>query len=93
MLAQQLRNGIVIGSIYALFALGITLVFGINHILNLAHGAVFMWSAFAVLYVIATLDLPLMVAVLAAALTGGVLAVALRGRRRSGARSTQWPQS
>ena len=93
MLAQQLRNGIVIGSIYALFALGITLVFGINHILNLAHGAVFMWGAFAVLCVIATLDLPLMVAVLAAALTGGVLAVALRGLRRSGARSTQWPQS
>ena len=77
MLAQQLLNGIVIGSIYALFALGFTLVFGINHILNLAHGAVFMWGAFAALYVIATLDLPLVVAVLAAALTGGVLAVAV----------------
>ena len=77
MLAQQLLNGVVIGSIYGLFALGFTLVFGINRILNLAHGAVFMWGAFVGLYVISALELPLPLAVLAAALAGGILAVLL----------------
>src|SRR5579864_857510 len=42
---QQLFNAIFIGSIYALFAVGYTLVFGILDILNLAHSAVFMFGA------------------------------------------------
>lgn len=42
---QQLVNAIFIGSIYALFAVGYTLVFGILDILNLAHSAVFMLGA------------------------------------------------
>jgi branched-chain amino acid transport system permease protein len=90
MLAQQLLNGVVVGSIYVLFALGFTLVFGINRILNLAHGAVFMWGAFAALYAIVAFDLPLPLAVLVAALAGGVIAVgvdfiAFRPLRRRGA--------
>jgi branched-chain amino acid transport system permease protein len=44
-LAQQLLNAIFMGSIYALFAVGYTLVFGILDILNLAHSAVFMLGA------------------------------------------------
>ena len=50
MVAQQLLNGLVVGGVYALFALGFTLVFGIHHILNLAHGAVFMTGAFVGMY-------------------------------------------
>ena len=42
---QQVVNAIFIGSIYALFAVGYTLVFGILDILNLAHSAVFMFGA------------------------------------------------
>jgi branched-chain amino acid transport system permease protein len=42
---QQIFNAIFIGSIYALFAVGYTLVFGILDILNLAHSAVFMLGA------------------------------------------------
>lgn len=42
---QQLLNAIFIGSIYALFAVGYTLVFGVLDILNLAHSAVFMLGA------------------------------------------------
>lgn len=42
---QQVVNAIFIGSIYALFAVGYTLVFGILDILNLAHSAVFMLGA------------------------------------------------
>jgi branched-chain amino acid transport system permease protein len=44
-LGQQLLTAIFIGSIYALFAVGYTLVFGILDILNLAHSAVFMFGA------------------------------------------------
>ena len=44
---QQIVNAIFIGSIYALFAVGYTLVFGILDILNLAHSAVFMLGAAA----------------------------------------------
>jgi branched-chain amino acid transport system permease protein len=42
---QQVLNAIFIGSIYALFAVGYTLVFGVLDILNLAHSAVFMLCA------------------------------------------------
>ena len=42
---QQILNAIFIGSIYALFAVGYTLVFGVLDILNLAHSAVFMLAA------------------------------------------------
>jgi branched-chain amino acid transport system permease protein len=49
---QQIVNAIFIGSIYALFAVGYTLVFGILDILNLAHSAVFMLGA-AVAYSLA----------------------------------------
>jgi branched-chain amino acid transport system permease protein len=44
-LPQQLLNGLFAGSIYALFALGYTLVFGVLDILNLAHAAIFMMGA------------------------------------------------
>jgi branched-chain amino acid transport system permease protein len=44
-LPQQLLNGIFSGSIYALFALGYTLIFGVLDILNLAHAAIFMLGA------------------------------------------------
>jgi len=44
-LGQQILNAIFIGSIYALFAVGYTLVFGVLDILNLAHSAVFMLGA------------------------------------------------
>ncbi|HYR49698.1 MAG TPA: branched-chain amino acid ABC transporter permease, partial [Candidatus Eisenbacteria bacterium] len=42
---QQILNAVFIGSIYALFAVGYTLVFGVLDILNLAHSAVFMFGA------------------------------------------------
>ena len=73
---QQVLNGIVVGSVYALFSLGFTLVFGLHRILNLAHGAVFMWGALVGLY--ATLGgAPIYVAFALALLTGGGLGVAL----------------
>src|ERR687898_186192 len=46
---QQLINGITLGSIYGLIAIGYTMVFGILGMVNFAHGDVFMVSAFVAL--------------------------------------------
>lgn len=45
-LFQQLANGIAWGSIYALIALGYTMVYGILRLINFAHGDVYMVGAF-----------------------------------------------
>ena len=44
---QQLINGLTIGSIYALIALGYTMVYGILRLINFAHGDIYMLGAFA----------------------------------------------
>ena len=49
-LIQQLINGISLGSIYALIALGYTMVYGIVKLINFAHGDVFMVGAFVGFY-------------------------------------------
>jgi branched-chain amino acid transport system permease protein len=54
---QQLVNGISLGSIYALIALGYTMVYGIIKLLNFAHGEVFMIGAFTGFYAITILNL------------------------------------
>ena len=59
MLAQQLVNGLSLGAVYALFALGFTLIFGVLGVINLSHGAVFMLGAYAALQAIVRLGLPL----------------------------------
>lgn len=46
LLLQQILNGLAIGSVYAIFALGYTLVFSILRIINFAHGAVFTLGAY-----------------------------------------------
>ena len=52
MLIQQLINGIMLGSTYSLIAIGYTLVFGVLHLVHLAHGEVFMVGAFVGLQVV-----------------------------------------
>jgi branched-chain amino acid transport system permease protein len=76
-LAQQILNGVVVGSVYALFALGFTLVFGVNRIMNMAHGSVLTCGAFAGLYAVTQFDALLPLALLASALVGGAVAVLL----------------
>ena len=46
---QQLINGVTLGSIYGLIAIGYTMVYGIIGMVNFAHGDVFMLSAFIAL--------------------------------------------
>ena len=52
MIVQQLINGLSLGSIYALIALGYTLVYGTLRFINFAHGDVFMLGAFFGFYFI-----------------------------------------
>ena len=45
--AQQLANGLTLGSIYALIALGYTMIYGVIQLINFAHGEVFIVGAYA----------------------------------------------
>lgn len=72
---QQIANGIFLGSIYGLFAMGYTLVFGVLDLLNLAHSAVFMLGAFVGLQMVVALGLPLWVGVLGALVAGAVMGI------------------
>jgi branched-chain amino acid transport system permease protein len=49
---QQLVNGIMLGSVYSLVALGLTLIYGILHVPNFAHGHKYMWAAFTSLFLV-----------------------------------------
>lgn len=71
MFAQQLVNAVSLGGVYALFALGFTLVFGVLNVVNLAHGAIFMLGAYTALQAVVLFKLPLTLAIAAAmAVTG-----------------------
>ena len=65
---QQLINGVTLGSIYGLIAIGYTMVFGIIGMVNFAHGDVFMVSAFIALITFLIVTLWLGIASVAAAL-------------------------
>ena len=56
---QQLINGIQLGSVYALIALGYTMVYGIAKLINFAHGDIIMVGAYMSLICLSTLGLPL----------------------------------
>jgi branched-chain amino acid transport system permease protein len=62
-LEQQLFNALSLGCVYALFALGFTLVFGVLGVVNLSQGAIFMVGAYAALTAITRLHAPLWAAI------------------------------
>ncbi|HYA43494.1 MAG TPA: branched-chain amino acid ABC transporter permease [Syntrophobacteraceae bacterium] len=76
-LVQQLINGFFIGSVYGLFAIGYTLVFGVLDILNLAHAAVFTLGGLTALWLVATGGLSIWVAFPLAVLFSGALGLLL----------------
>jgi len=53
LLPQQLINGLTIGSVYALIALGYTMVYGVLQLINFAHGDLFMLGAMIAVFVLA----------------------------------------
>jgi len=74
---QQLINGISIGSIYALMAVGYSLVYSIMNFSNFAHGSVIMLGAYLGYFGMTLLGLPFGLAFLFAALGAGLIAIAL----------------
>ncbi len=72
-LLQQLLNGLSIGFGYALIALGLTLAFGVLHIINFGHGEVVMLGALTVVLANKLLGLPYLAAVPLAMLVGAVV--------------------
>jgi branched-chain amino acid transport system permease protein len=74
---QQLVNGLFIGSVYGLFAVGFTLVFGVLDILNLAHPAVFTLGGLAALWLVESAGLAIWQAFPIALLFAGLLGILL----------------
>lgn len=66
MFSQQIVNALSLGGVYALFALGFTLIFGVLNVINLAHGAVFMIGAYTALHAVVAFNMPIAAALLTA---------------------------
>jgi len=74
MFLQNLANGISLGSLYALIAIGYTMVYGILRLINFAHGEIFMLGTYFLYYSVLIFKLPwwlsFIVAIVLTALTG-----------------------
>lgn len=76
-LIQQLINGLILGSIYALIAVGYTMVYGVLRLINFAHGEVYMLGAYFALVFIGTLKLGFFVGSLLAIVCAMLLGILL----------------
>ena len=74
---SYLINGISLGSIYAIIALGYTMVYGIARMLNFAHGDIIMVGGFAIFTVVSTLNLPPVLGILTAVTVCTILGVTI----------------
>jgi branched-chain amino acid transport system permease protein len=75
--AQQLLNGLFLGSVYALFAVGYTLVFGVLDILNLAHAGIFAVGGMVAWWLVNDGGWNIVAALIAATLVAGLLGIVL----------------
>lgn len=73
---QSLVLGLMQGGIYALLAVGLSLVFGILRVVNFGHGEFAMLGAFGAVFAVSTLGLPVWLGLAAAALVGAAVALA-----------------
>ncbi len=93
MLLQQLTNGLTIGAIYAIVALGYTLAYGILGLINFSHGEIYMIGAFVSYFCISILGLHPILSFLIALVLAGILGVVIELTAfrsiRNGARSSQ----
>jgi branched-chain amino acid transport system permease protein len=74
---QQLINGLQLGFVYALIALGYTMVYGIVRLINFAHGDVFMVGAYLGYFAIVYFHLPFPVAIICAMVGCAILGIAI----------------
>ena len=90
---QQVCNGITLGSVYALVAIGYTMVYGIMRLINFAHGSLFMMSMYFAFYAISFFVIPWyvsfpLVAILTAVMGVATERIAYYPLRRNGSPST-----
>jgi len=76
-LFQQLFNALTIGSVYSLVALGLTLVYGILHIPNFAHGALYMVGGYITLLFMESMGLHYWLAIFISIIVVGLLGVVM----------------
>ncbi len=76
-LIEQVLNGIVSGSVYAIVAVGMTMIFGVLRAINFAHGEYYMLGTFGAWVAVDYLDLPYPVAVAIGILFTAAIAVAV----------------
>lgn len=74
---QQLINGISLGSLYGLVAIGYTMVYGILRLINFAHGDLLMLAAYLAIYLVGIYSLPWYVGFPLAMLTAGLMGIVL----------------
>ena len=74
---QQIVNGLSIGSVYALMAVGYSLVYSIMNFSNFAHGGVIMIGAYIGYFCLTLLKVPFFAAFLLSAIGSGLLAVSM----------------
>ena len=76
-LVQQLFNGLVSGSFYALLALGLSVIFGMLGVVNFAHGAFYMLGAFGAFVLLDTVGLSWWLALLVVPVVLGIVGMVL----------------
>jgi branched-chain amino acid transport system substrate-binding protein len=91
-LSQQIVNALVLGSVYALFALGFTLMFGVVRVVNLLYGFYFASGAFIALFAATLLHLPLWIAAPIGAAGAGLVAAVLDGVLLTPLRAAKAPE-
>lgn len=77
MFLQHLANGISLGSLYALIAIGYTMVYGILRLINFAHGDIIMLAAYIVFYGIALFSMPWWLAIIISIILTGIVGVGI----------------
>lgn len=77
LLMGQLLIGLINGSFYAMLALGLAIIFGLMHVVNFAHGALYMLGAFVALILLNTFGVPYWGALVIAPLVVGAFGIAM----------------
>jgi branched-chain amino acid transport system permease protein len=74
---QQVINGLILGGAYSLISIGLTMIFGIMHISNFAHGTIYMLGGYTMYFFSMAFGLPFSLSVFLSILTIGLLGIAI----------------
>ena len=72
---QQFINAILLGSMYALVAIGLSMVYGILRLINFAHGDILMLSAYMGLFFLVSIKAPFIIVLIVPMVLGGIIGI------------------